>query len=215
MKLYRLLERTGFRSLAGRLYNVEVCGVEQIPSIGPAILVANHESLFDPWILALATHRPVRYMAKSELWKHRLIGAAMESFGAFPVERGAGDATAMSRAAQLLDEGQVLGLFPQGTSKLRSPRRYHRGAARLALATGAPLVPVTLLGTRGKPWPWRRRQTQVIVGEPIEVEPGRPTVTAARALTARLQQRIEQATGAEIQQRRPHSTTHLGSGHGR
>jgi 1-acyl-sn-glycerol-3-phosphate acyltransferase len=197
MKLYSLLERTGFRRLAGRLYNVELLGVEQIPSSGPAILVANHESLFDPWILALATPRPVRYMAKSELWKHRVIGAVMESFGAFPVERGAGDAAAMSRAAQLLGQGQVLGLFPQGTSKLRSPRRYHRGAARLALTTGAPLVPVTLIGTRGKPWPWRHPQARVIVGEPIEVEPGRPTVTAARELTAQLQQRIEQAAGAK------------------
>ena len=193
MRLYTVLERTGFRRLAGRLYNVELSGVERIPSSGPAILVANHESLFDPWILALATPRPVRYMAKSELWQHRVIGAVMESFGAFPVERGSGDAAAMSRAAQLLREGQVLGLFPQGTSKLRSSRRYHRGAARLALATGAPLVPVTLIGTRGKPWPWRRRRTRVVVGEPITVEPGRPTVTAARALTADLQQRIEQA----------------------
>ena len=193
MRLYTVLERTGFRRLAGRLYSVELSGVERIPSSGPAILVANHESLFDPWILALATPRPIRYMAKSELWRHRVIGAVMESFGAFPVERGSGDAAAMSRAAQLLGEGQVLGLFPQGTSKLRSSRRYHRGAARLALATGAPLLPVTLIGTRGKPWPWRRRRTRVIVGEPITVEPGRPTVTAARALTADLQQRIEQA----------------------
>ena len=193
MRLYTVLERTGFRRLAGRLYNVELSGVERIPSSGPAILVANHESLFDPWILALATPRPIRYMAKSELWQHRVIGAVMESFGAFPVERGSGDAAAMSRAAQLLGDDQVLGLFPQGTSKLRSPRRYHRGAARLALATGAPLLPVTLIGTRGKPWPWRRRRTRVIVGEPITVEPGRPTVTAARALTADLQQRIEQA----------------------
>ncbi len=195
MKLYNLLERTGFRGLAARLYGIELSGTERIPSSGPAILVANHESLFDPWILALATPRPVRYMAKSELWQHRTIGAVMESFGAFPVERGAGDAAAMSRAAQLLGEGQVLGLFPQGTSKLRSPRRYHRGAARLALATGAPLVPVTLLGTRGTPWPWRPRSTRVIVGEPIEVEPGRPTVVAARALTAELELRIGDATG--------------------
>ena len=191
MRFYNVLERTGFRWWAARLYNVELSGAERIPSSGPAILVANHESLFDPWILALATPRPVRYMAKSELWQHRVIGALMESFGAFPVERGSGDAAAMSRAAQLLGEGQVLGLFPQGTSKLRAPRRYHRGAARLALATGAPLLPVTLIGTRGKPWPWRRRQTRVIVGEPITVERGRPTVTAARALTADLQRRIE------------------------
>lgn len=193
MKLYTFLEHAGFRPLAKRLYHVELSGTERIPSSGPAILVANHESMFDPWILALATPRPIRYMAKSELWRYRLVGAVMESFGAFPVERGAGDAAAMSRAAQLLADGQLLGLFPQGTSKLRSPRRYHRGAARLALATGAPLLPVKLRETRGAPWPWRPRRAQVIVGEPIEVEPGRPTVAAARALTAELESRIEQA----------------------
>ncbi len=195
MKLYNVLERVGFRSAATRLYRVELFGVERIPASGAAILVANHESLFDPWILALSTPRPVRYMAKSELWRHRTIGAVMESFGAFPVERGAGDAAAMSRAAELLGEGQVLGLFPQGTSKLRSPRRYHRGAARLALATGAPLIPVALIGTRGTPRPWQQRKTQVSVGEPIDVEPGRPTVAAARALTAELERRIAQAAG--------------------
>jgi 1-acyl-sn-glycerol-3-phosphate acyltransferase len=192
MKLYSLLERTGFRTIAAWLYGVELIGVEQIPATGPAILVANHESLFDPWILALATPRPIRYMAKSELWRYRTIGTVMESFGAFPVERGAGDAAAMSRAAQLLEQGQLLGLFPQGTSKTHSPRRYHRGAARLALATGAPLLPVTLLGTHGAPRPWRRQNTSLIVHEPIYVEPGRPTVTAAKALTAELQHRIEQ-----------------------
>jgi 1-acyl-sn-glycerol-3-phosphate acyltransferase len=207
MKLYRLLERTGFRSVAAWLYRVELAGVERIPRDGPAILVANHESLFDPWILALATPRPIRYMAKSELWRHRATGAVMESFGAFPVERGAGDAAAMSRAAQLLHEGHLLGLFPQGTSKHHSPRRYHRGAARLALATGAPLLPVTLDGTHGVPRPWRRPRTSVIVHEPIEVEPGRPTVTAAKALTAQLQQRIEQTLN---QRSRATDTTKFG-----
>ncbi len=191
MRLYRLLERTGFRPIATWLYRVELVGVERIPASGPAILVANHESLFDPWILALATPRPIRYMAKSELWRHRTVGTVMESFGAFPVERGAGDAAAMSRAAQLLEQGQLLGLFPQGTSKTHSPRRYHRGAARLALATGAPLVPVTLHDTRGAPWPWRPRNTSLIVHEPIQVEPVRATVSAAKALTAELQRRIE------------------------
>ena len=188
------MKTTGFRSLATRLYHVELHGAERIPASGPAILVANHESLFDPWILALVTPRPIRYMAKSELWQHRIIGAVMESFGAFPVERGAGDAAAMSRAAQLLRDGHVLGLFPQGTSKLRGPRRYHRGAARLALATGAPLLPIGLRDTRGTPWPWLHRRTQIIVGEPIEVEPGRPTMAAARALTSELELRIERAT---------------------
>ncbi|HEX4527690.1 MAG TPA: lysophospholipid acyltransferase family protein [Gaiellaceae bacterium] len=191
MKLYMLLERTGFRHLAKWLYNVEVAGAERIPP-GPVILVANHESLFDPWILALATPRPVRYMAKSELWKYRLVGAAMESFGAFPVERGSGDTTALSRAAELLRQGNVLGIFPQGTSRRLVQRPYHRGAARLALSTGAPLVPVGVTEARRLPAPWSRRRTVIKVGEPIQVDPARPTVAAAKTLTAELERQITQ-----------------------
>ncbi len=191
MILYRLLERANFRGVARRLYRVRITGAEHIPAESPAILVANHESLFDPWLLALATPRPVRYMAKAELWRHGFVGRAVEAFGAFPVERGTGDGSAMSRAASLLHAGEVIGIFPQGTSKQLPNRVFHRGAARLALATGAPIVPVRLVGTRGFPSP-RRRATSVHVGEPIVVAPAKPTVTAARELTVR----IEQAIGA-------------------
>ena len=193
MKLYALLERTRFRHLAKWLYKVEVAGADRIPD-GPVILVANHESLFDPWLLALATPRTVRYMAKSELWKYRLVGAAIESFGAFPVERGAGDTTALSRAAELLRQGNVLGIFPQGTSRRLPQRPYHRGAARLALSTGAPLVPVGMTDARRLPSPWGKRRTVIKVGEAIHVDPARPTVAAAKKLTVELERQITRLT---------------------
>lgn len=186
MTAYDLLERSGFRELARRLYGVEISGVERIPASGPVILVANHESLFDPWILALATPRQVRYMAKAELWRFRPVARVLESFGAFPVERGAGDTTAISRAAELLRDGEVLGIFPQGTSKRLPGRRYHRGAARLALSTGAPIVPVRLVGTRGFPRPGRP-PVRVVVGEPIVVPSGAPTIAEAKTLTRRIE----------------------------
>lgn len=193
MILYRLLERANFRGIARRLYRVSITGAERIPVGSPAILVANHESMFDPWLLALATPRPVRYMAKAELWRLALVGRAVEAFGAFPVERGMGDGSAMSRAASLLRAGEVIGIFPQGTSKQLPGRVFHRGAARLALATGAPIVPVRLVGTRGFPFPGRRI-TSVHVGEPIVVELAKPTVATARELTARIKQAIEAAS---------------------
>ncbi len=192
MILYDLLEKAGFRPLARKLYRVELRGTEHIPATGGVILVANHESLFDPWLLALATPRPVRYMAKSELWRYAPVGRALEAFGAFPVERGAGDATAISNAAELLHRGEVLGIFPQGTSKQLERRPYHRGAARLALATGAPIVPVRLIGTRGFPRPGRP-PAQVIVGEPIHVEPAKPTLVAAKQLTQRVERQLVEA----------------------
>jgi 1-acyl-sn-glycerol-3-phosphate acyltransferase len=190
---YDLLERTRSRKIIKRLYGVRVFGAERIPADGAAILVANHESLFDPWILALTTPRPVRYMAKQELWRFRPVGRMLDSFGAFPVERGAGDATAMSRAADLLRDGEVLGVFPQGTSKRLPSRPYHRGAARLALVTGAPIVPVRMIGTRGFPHPGRVPAV-VLVGEPILVAASRPTVAIAKELTQRVERAIaEQA----------------------
>lgn len=189
MILYRFLERMNFRGIARRLYRVTITGADRIPSRDGVILVANHESMFDPWLLALATPRPVRYMAKSELWRIPLVGRALDAFGTFPVERGTGDGTAMSRAASLLHEGEVIGIFPQGTSKQLPERPFHRGAARLALATGAPIVPVRLVGTRGFLRPGRRA-TQVHVGEPIVVQQAKPTVAAARALTAQVEQAL-------------------------
>ena len=189
MILYRFLERMNFRGIARRLYRVTITGADRIPSRDGVILVANHESMFDPWLLALATPRPVRYMAKSELWRIPLVGRALDAFGTFPVERGTGDGTAMSRAASLLHEGEVIGIFPQGTSKQLPERPFHRGAARLALATGAPIVPVRLVGTRGCLRPGRRA-TQVQVGEPIVVPQAKPTVAAARALTAQVERAL-------------------------
>jgi len=187
--LYRFLERMNFRGIARRLYRVTITGADRIPSSDAVILVANHESMFDPWLLALATPRPVRYMAKSELWRIPLVGRALDAFGTFPVERGTGDGTAMSRAASLLHEGEVIGIFPQGTSKQLPERPFHRGAARLALATGTQIVPVRLVGTRVFLRPGRRA-TQVHVGEPIVVQQAKPTVAAARALTAQVEQAL-------------------------
>jgi len=196
--LYRLLERANFRGITQRLYDVRITGAERIPAVSPAILVANHESMFDPWLLALATPRPVRYMAKAELWRLALVGRAVEAFGAFPVERGTADGSAMSHAASLLRAGEVIGIFPQGTSKQLPRRVFHRGAARLALATGAPIVPVRLVGTRGFPRPGRRATT-VHVGEPIVVARAKPTVARARELTAQIEQAIR--GGFVIEQR--------------
>lgn len=151
------------------------------------ILAANHESIWDPFILGVATPREIHYMAKSELFEPRLLGKVMRSLNAFPVERGGGDRAAMSEAGRLLAGGAVLGIFPQGTSKRERQIGWHRGAARLALATGAPLVPVRLTGTKPLLRPTRVR---IVVGEPIVVPVGRPTVAAAKELTERLEQAI-------------------------
>jgi 1-acyl-sn-glycerol-3-phosphate acyltransferase len=192
MNAYQLLHRLGFRDLLRRMYRIDVAGADRIPASGPVILAANHESIWDPFILGVTTPREIHYMAKSELFRSRPLAAAMRAFNAFPVERGGGDRAAMSEAGRLLERGAVLGMFPQGTSKPERQIGWHRGAARLALATGAPLVPVRLIGTAPLPWPSSLR---VVVGEPIVVPVSRPTVAAAKALTAQVEQAVMTASG--------------------
>jgi 1-acyl-sn-glycerol-3-phosphate acyltransferase len=194
--LYRVLVLTGFRFWFRHLYRVELRDVGRIPSQGPAIVVANHESMLDPFLLGLATLRPVRFMAKGELWRRPIVGKLMDLLGTFPVERGVGDREAVGRAAELIADGELLGIFPQGTCLPYRHRPWHRGAARLALSTGAPIVPVCIVGSERALRPGKFKlglpRIRILVGEPIRVDPGRPTVAAARALTVRIAAAVEE-----------------------
>lgn len=194
MILYRLLNASGYRPAARTLYRMEIEGRDRIPATGACILVANHESVIDPFVLGLATPRVVRYMAKAELWRSTLVRTVMEGFGAFPVERGRGDRDSLGRAGRLLAQGEVIGIFSQGTCLPFRHRPFMRGAARLALATGSPLVPVALVGTEQAVRPHRLRlglpRIRVLVGRPFESPPGRPTIAAARELTHRVEEAI-------------------------
>jgi 1-acyl-sn-glycerol-3-phosphate acyltransferase len=194
MNLYRALQRYGFTATVQRLYRVRIENAERIPSRGACILAANHESVLDPFILGLATSRQIRYMAKAEVFANPLTRAVMNALGAFPVERGIGDQDAFGIAGRLLQEGEVLGIFPQGTCLPLRRRPWQRGAARLALASGAPLVPVALIDTEKAIRPHRLKlglpRIQVLVGEPLEVVPQRPTIAGAKALTIRLEEAV-------------------------
>lgn len=195
--LYALFELIGYRRWLARLYRVELRHAERIPAEGPAILVANHESLLDPWLLGLATRRPIRFMAKAELWRSPLVGRVMDAFGTFPVQRGAGDRAALGRAEQLLEAGELLAIFPQGTVLPYRHRPWLRGAARLAIATGTTIVPVCIVGSEKALRPRKPRlglpRIQLIVCEPTTPTAARPTIEAARALTERLRASIEDA----------------------
>jgi 1-acyl-sn-glycerol-3-phosphate acyltransferase len=186
LNAYALLHRSGFRGFLRRLYRIEVTGSEYVPATGGAILVANHESIWDPFILGLATPREIHYLAKAELFRWPL-GGVLRSLNAFPVERGSGDRAAIGEAARRLGRGELIGIFPQGTSKPERQNGWHRGAARLALVAGVPVVPVRLAGTRPLPLP---TQIRIDVGQPIQVSVARPTIAAARALTARFEEEV-------------------------
>jgi 1-acyl-sn-glycerol-3-phosphate acyltransferase len=156
-----------------RLYfRMHVSGAEYIPAEGAAIVAPNHKSFWDSFFIGVCTRRHVRFMAKTELIEAR-YGRLLVRLGAFPVRRGQADADALETARLIVEQGGLLALFPEGT-RIRDPDNLghpHRGAGRLALETGAPLVPCAIAGTEkifrgGFPVP---RRVQVAFSEPVQV----------------------------------------------
>ena len=183
--------RRFFGDLVHAIYRLEVVGADRLPVTGPAVVAPNHESVLDGIVLGAAISRELRFLAKAELWRSRLLAWALDGLGAIRIQRGRGDHLALARVRQALEAGQAVGIFPQGA--VRGNRAWHRGAARVALATGAPLVPVRLVGTAralsrhriGFP------RLRVIIGEPIEVACAPEEPAAAAALTERLRVTVE------------------------
>lgn len=176
------------------VWQLRVDGAANVPP-GPAIVIANHDSLSDPFFLGTAIDRPLRFLAKRELWRYRLVGSIMDSLGGIPIERSRGDVGAVAAVARALEEGAAVAIFPQGTVLGPADRPWQRGAARLALTTGVPLVPVAIVGAADvlRPGTWlpRRARVRVVIGPPIVVEQSEPTIPATRGLTGRLREAVE------------------------
>jgi 1-acyl-sn-glycerol-3-phosphate acyltransferase len=129
-------------------FRVRISGRENIPASGPALIAPNHKNFLDPFFVGLASRRHVRFMAKTELLRGPR-GWLFLRLGAFPVRRGQADTEAVETARAILESGGLVVVFPEGTrveepDALGSP---HQGAARLALETGAPIIPAAITGT--------------------------------------------------------------------
>ena len=129
-------------------FRVRASGLEHVPTEGAAIVAPNHKSFLDPFFVGLAVRRRVRFMAKVEMFRGPLC-PLLVGLGAFPVRRGEADAEAVETARAILRAGGLVVVFPEGTrvdepDALGSP---HHGAGRLAMDTGAPIVPVAISGT--------------------------------------------------------------------
>jgi 1-acyl-sn-glycerol-3-phosphate acyltransferase len=170
-------------------FRMHISGADCIPAEGPAIVAPNHKSFWDSFFIAVCTRRHVRFMAKTELIEAR-YGRLLVRLGAFPVRRGQADADALETARIILGQGGLLALFPEGT-RIRDPDNLghpHRGAGRLALDTGAPLVPCAITGTGrifrgGFPVP---RRVQVAFSPPVSVTDTPPTPEGASELIERI-----------------------------
>ncbi len=141
-----------FRILAGVVFHthlpVTLSGLEHLPSSGGVIVASNHLSLLDVPLLGYAIPRESRFPAKPELFANPLLARFLLSLGGFPIARGEGDRKALSFSEEVLRQGGVLGLFPEGTrSRNGELRPFHRGVALLAMGAGVPIVPAAIKGT--------------------------------------------------------------------
>jgi 1-acyl-sn-glycerol-3-phosphate acyltransferase len=177
--LYRTLELTLAPTLRA-VYRPRVTGAEHVPATGPVILAANHVSFADEFFVPLGARRQVYYFAKAEYFtapglRGRAMAAFFRGMGQVPVERGdtRSAAAVIDIGVEVLDRRRALGIFPEGT---RSPdgrlHKFRTGVARLALRSGAPVVPVGLVGTRDVQPPgsrrWHRAPVGVHFGAPLD-----------------------------------------------
>ncbi len=147
-------------------------GLENFPREGGVILASNHVSNWDPLAVAVAVNRPVHFMAKEELFNIRFLGTLLKNVNSFPVKRGTADRKAIRQALDILNDGEVLGIFPEGTRSTTGEQKAQMGVAMIALKSGRPVVPVACVGTNRKiPFGWSK-SFEVRIGKPIYPEGG-------------------------------------------
>ncbi|MFZ5989779.1 MAG: lysophospholipid acyltransferase family protein [Bacillota bacterium] len=149
-------------------YRVQIKGREHIPEKGAAVLCANHIGELDMFFIGYRIKRLVRYMAKEELFKIPLLSPFIKWLGAFPIKRGKADVEAIKTALKLLQDGHIVGIFPEGTrmkKKTGKTVRVKPGAALLAQKSGAPILPVAVSG-KYRPF----SKIKIVFGKPFSLD---------------------------------------------
>ena len=144
-------------------------GREHVPA-GGVLLAANHRSFLDPFVIGCCIGRPIHFVAKQELFRNPLLGWFLNCMGAFPVRRGEQDEQSMETAFRLLERGRAVVIFPEGTRiRAGSLAQPKRGVGRLALESGAPVVPIAITGSERARSGWRIKPAKVNVrfGAPL------------------------------------------------
>lgn len=147
--------RLAARWLFTLYHDIRVHGAEHVPAQGAVIIAANHPTYLDPAFIMVGLKRPVRFMAWEKPFRLPLLGAMMRAYGAIPVDMKKPGRGSFEAAVRVLRSGELFGIFPEGgrTKTMEPMNPLKSGVARLALITGAPIVPATIVGGRRV---WRR-----------------------------------------------------------
>ena len=164
MNIYTVAKKA-LSGLAKLVFNIHVHGSENEPAEGGYIAVANHISFLDVFVTAVAVKRQIRFMAKKELFNNKFLNWVLRGIGMVPVDRGASDIQAMRTCMEVLKEGRLLGIFPQGHRyKEDDHRELQNGAAMMALRARPVVVPVHV----SAPAKLFRKVT-IRVGDPVDL----------------------------------------------
>jgi len=174
-----------FKSFFKLFFRTRLIGIENIPVDGPLIFAANHSSYADPPLIGSSVKRPVYFIAKKELFDVPLLNWLIEKMHAFPVDRGTADISALKNAIKILTAGNALLIFPEGTRYKKGKKiKLKNGAAMLAVATGAYVVPVAILNSDRL---FKMPRLILKFGVPVKFGAGRDY----RSITEEIMSRIE------------------------
>lgn len=128
-------------------FRIKMLGKENIPKEGACIICSNHKSYFDPPMLVAFNKRHVNMIAKKDLLKNPIMGWLCKTFGAFLVERDGKDIEAVKQSLKILKNGEILGIFPEGTRNgMQKGEKVKNGAVLMAIKSGAPIIPAGIKG---------------------------------------------------------------------
>lgn len=162
----RIVRRTLY-ALLWAVIGLRIEHLERVPLDGPVLAVSNHLHNADPVLTVLAFPRPVHYMTKKEAFAIPVIRTILRGVGAFPVDRGKADRSAIRRADAALHQGIAVGMYPEGTRSItRALRHAHSGAGLIALTSAAPVLPVVVTGTERLPFNGQRGKQQLAAPMP-------------------------------------------------
>jgi len=190
--------RACYRAVFRCYFRWRVCHAERVPARGPLLLASSHASFLDPPLVGCGLDRPCHFLARATLFRNPLFGRILQAVGALPVDRDGGNAAGLRTILDKLQEGCAIVLFPEGTrtldGRLQAPRS---GIGLIALKSGAPVVPVRILGTfeafgKHRRWPRPHRVT-VIYGQPLRFD--RERAEAQSGSRERVRQLYQEVAG--------------------